>query len=110
MSDTAGADTAAPDYFAQMGFTHLELSRSLAAAVAPYRVSADQTASQGERGFRITLGHRTAYLTMGEEKVRRIASLELPVVDVRIRFEHFSQTERHEFIDKFKKYLHRGGG
>ncbi len=110
MSEPAAADYTAPDYYAQMGFSHLELTRSLASAVAPYRVSKAQAASRGERGFTITLDTRTAHLTIGEEKIRRIASLELPVVDVRIRFEHFSQTERHEFLDKFKKYLHRGGG
>ncbi len=106
MSKTEGS----PDYSAQMGFTHLELVRSLASAVAPYRVSTDQAVGQGERGFRITRGDKTARLTIGEEKIRRIASLELPVVDVKIRFERFSQAERNEFLDKFKKYLHRGGG
>ncbi len=98
------------DYFAQMGFTHVELIRSLAAAVAPYRVSAGRAARQGERRFRITRDDRTARLTLGEERTRRLASLELPVVDVRIEFEHFSQAERNEFLDRFRKYLHRGGG
>jgi len=98
------------DYSAQMGFTHRELIKSLASAVAPYRVSTDQAAGQGERRFNITLDDRTARLIIGAEKVRRIASLKLPVVDVRIEFEHFSQAERNEFLDRFKKYLHRGGG
>ncbi len=98
------------DYSAQMGFTHLELVKSLASAVAPYRVLPNQAARPGELRFNITLDGRTARLTMREEKTRRIASLELPVVDVRIEFEHFSQAERNEFIDRFKKYLHRGGG
>ena len=102
----AGGD----DYCAQMGFTHLELIKSLASAVAPYQVSTAQAARREERRFNITLDDRTARLTMGEEKIRRIASLELPVVDVKIEFEHFSQAERNEFLDRFKKYLHRGGG
>lgn len=98
------------DYFAQMGFTHLELIRSLASAVAPYQVSTERAAGPGERRFSITLDDRTARLTIGEERIRRIASLELPVVDVKIEFEHFSQAERNEFLDRFKKYLQRGGG
>ena len=98
------------DYCAQMGFTHLELTRNLASAVAPYRVVADHCTRPGERRFNITLDGRTARLTMGQEKIRRIASLELPSMDVRIEFKRFSPAERDEFIDRFRKYLHRGGG
>ncbi len=105
MSKTEGFD-----YSAQMGFTHLELIKGLGSAVVPYSVSKDKAARQGECRFSITLDNRTASLTMSEEKFRRIASLKLPVVDVRIEFDNFSRTERNEFLERFNKYLHRGGG
>lgn len=92
-------------YSAQMGFTHRELIKGLASAVAPYTVS-----RESERRFNITLENRTARLSVGEEKIRSIASLRLPVVDVSIEFDNFSQNQFSEFVERFKKYLHRGGG
>jgi len=88
-----------------MGFTHKELINGLSSAVAPYSVF-----KVNETQFEILMENRVAKLTMSDEKTRSIASLKLPVISVKIEFENFTQNQYNSFVERFKKYLHRGGG
>ena len=92
-------------YSAEMGFTHRELTRGLASAVEPYSVI-----QKNDRSFQFVHKNQIACLTMSEERVRKIAGLKLPIIDVKIEFENFSEDNYYQFLERFKKYLHRGGG
>ena len=94
-----------PDYRAEMGFTHRELLKGLPNAVAPYSVS-----KSADLEYRITHKNQTAVLTISPERSRKIAAIALPVIDVMIQFENFNELQYRTFLDRFKKYLHRGGG
>jgi len=88
-----------------MGFTHRELFRALPSAVYPY-----ECVYLNDRDAEFLFEHRKARLTMSELRYNQIAALRLPVIDVKIEFENFSEEEYESFINKFKKYLHKGGG
>ncbi len=92
-------------YKAEMGFTHAELLNGLAAAVAPYVVR-----EVDRDTYVLSWQSRSANLHLGQEKIRKIASIRLPVTDITIEFTNFSEIQLTEFLDRFKKYLHRGGG
>lgn len=103
--NTANSSDNTPDYKAEMGFTHDELLKGLPNAVVPYTVS---QVSANE--YAIASGLQVATLTISPERVRKIAAISLPVIDVLIRFDNFSEQQYRDFVDRFKKYLHRGGG
>lgn len=88
-----------------MGFSRNELLRGLPSAVAPYVIT-------GEDRHCITavFQNRIARISLGEERLRTIASISLPVIDVAIEFENFSRQDYAAFVERFRKYLHRGGG
>lgn len=93
------------EFRAEMGFSHRELIHGLPSATEPFCI--EQTSPTE---FRIFDDTREAFLSISEERLRTIASISLPVIDVVIRFNHFSEDERDAFVEKFKKHLHRGGG
>lgn len=100
-------------YRSEMGFSHAELLRGLPSAVAPYVVSEPTKNSYPmpfALSFTLSFEERVAYLYLEPEKMREIASITLPVTTITIEFENFSEIQYMEFIDRFKKYLHRGGG
>ncbi len=92
-------------YQAEMGFTRSELLKGLPSAVAPYMIM------QEDRYCITAVGqNRVARILLGEERLRTIASISLPVIDVIIEFENFSRQDYAAFVERFRKYLHRGGG
>lgn len=93
------------EFRAEMGFSHRELIRGLPAATEPFAIEQVEPLA-----FRIFDDTREALLSMSEERLRTIASISLPVIDVVIRFNHFSEEERDAFVKNFKKHLQRGGG
>jgi hypothetical protein len=88
-----------------MGFSHRELIKGLPSAVFPYTVKQDSGDS-----YSFTRDNRIARLHLGPEISRNIASLKLPVTQISIEFENFSAAQYESFMERFKKYLHRGGG
>ena len=99
-------------YRAEMGFSHAELLQCLPAAVAPYTIN--RLDENDSTSFVLSLSlsgeGRVAHLHLESEKTREIASIKLPVTVITIEFENFSETHYREFINRFKKYLQRGGG
>ena len=92
-------------YQAEMGFTRNELLKGLPSAVAPYAII-----QEGQYCVIAAFRNQVVQITLGEERLRTIASIALPVIDVMIEFENFSQQDYAVFIERFRKYLHRGGG
>ena len=92
-------------YNAEMGYSHRELDKELPSAVAPYRLERD-----GESGYTFSSQDRIARMRLMPEKVRRIASLVLPLTEVSIEFENFSEQQYADFMKRFKQHLQRGGG
>jgi hypothetical protein len=49
-------------------------------------------------------------ISLSEERVRKIASLTLPVTDVTFQQENISEKKKIEFFKHFDRAYHRGGG
>ncbi len=105
MSASGGQIYSRYDYRSETGFSHAELLKCLPSAVAPYVVS-----KLTENSYALSFKNRVAYLHLEPEKTREIASIKLPVTAISIEFENFSEIQYRKFMDRFKKYLHRGGG
>ena len=93
------------EYRAEMGFSHGELLRGLRSAVHPYNIT-----KESDRVYLVQREHRTARIHLSPERVRAIASISLPITDVEITFENFTEQEYETFMARFRKYLQRGGG
>lgn len=49
-------------------------------------------------------------ITLSSERVRRIASLSIPSLDVAFEFTGMSATECESFMQRFDRAFHKGGG
>ena len=88
-----------------MGFTRSELLKGLPNAVVPYQIrdiSADpvEIIDQG----------RIVKLTTGPDGFRAIASMRVPSLPVTLEFFGFDEQQYTLFMQRFRKYLHKGGG
>lgn len=92
-------------YRAEMSCSRSELLRELPSAVSPYRASL-----QDDGAVAISCDGRLARLVISNDRNRRIGSLSLPVVDITIDFENFTERQYAEFVERFRTRLHRGGG
>lgn len=97
-------------YESEMGFTHRELLNSLPAAVKPFHIEKQsdlayqlRRADEGGAGQRIVL-------TIKPETSRSIAAITLPVTAVKLEFFGFSEALFESFMQRYKRYLHKGGG
>ena len=101
-------DNAAPhgrQYRAEIGASHAELLARLPSAVAPYVVR-----KLNAECYALSCENRVATLHLSPSRTRAIASMRLPVTEISIAFENFSEVEYSRFMKRFKTYLHRGGG
>ena len=87
----------------EMGITRADFLRLLPAAVghAPFRIERDEIQGDGTPSWRIALR---------EMPKRRIALVELPVLDVELVIDAPSGTEAKAFIDRFLLGFQRAGG
>ncbi len=92
-------------YRAEMGYSRDELLREIHNAVAPYPVT-----MQEDGVVVMRLDGRSAMLMIGNDRTRTLGSLVLPVIDVTIHFENFTEQKYREFVDRFRIRLQRGGG
>ncbi len=88
----------------ELGLTHAEFHRSLPPAIAHHPHSVD-----GHRVL-IDYGDRSVIIELGPQQHRRIASLQLPYVEVTFVFVEFTTPDREAFIERFERYFRRGGG
>ncbi len=87
-----------------MGVTHAECRRVLPLVVPDARLT-----WQGTRG-RAEWPDRSLEIELGPERVRRIASLCLPRVEVTLRFHGFSDRQRQDLLARFNRRFQRAGG
>ncbi len=92
-------------YHAEMGYSRHELLREIQSAVAPYPVV---MVDDGVAGMH--LDGRSATLRIANDRSRTLGSLILPVIDVTIQFENFTEQQYTEFVERFRIRLQRGGG
>lgn len=93
----------------EMGFSREEFIRVLPRALSAYRIHADGTdrwrVSDADGGFRVLLSIKA-------EPPRRIGALALPVLTVRLEFATTDddRARRPEFLTRFERGFHKGGG
>ena len=105
---------------AEMGFSHAELLSRLPSAVAPFGIErqsarvyhlraagGDGGDGDGDAGDG---GDEHVTLTLQPETLRRLAAIALPVTRVRLEFFNFNAARFEQFMRRFKRYLHKGGG
>ncbi|MCY4312994.1 MAG: hypothetical protein OXD44_04735 [Gammaproteobacteria bacterium] len=92
-------------YHAEMGYSRGELLREIPNAFAPYPVAMQEDGCAAMR-----LDGRCAMLRISNDRSRALGSLVLPVIDVAIHFENFTEQQYQEFVDRFRIRLQRGGG
>ena len=90
---------------AEMGFTHRELLKSLPSAVAPFEIE-----KRSDLVYRLHHGAQRVVLTLQPETSRPIAAITVPVTAVKLEFFGFSKADFQSFMDRYKRYLHKGGG
>jgi len=49
-------------------------------------------------------------ITIRQNPLRRLGSLEIPVLLVNIDFSKISSSQKKKFLDRFRRYFHKGGG
>lgn len=88
----------------EMGVTHREFFRGLPAAIGHRRFRAE-----GNR-VHVELGGASLVITLGPERVRRIAALRLPCTMVGFEFYGVETSDRRAFMQRFDLCFRRGGG
>lgn len=88
-----------------MGFTRAELLKGLKTAVFPYQVVNLSTDM-----IEIVDEDRVVRLTTGKDGFRAIAAMQVPKLSVQLEFINFDQDQFERFMQRFRKYLHKGGG
>jgi len=88
----------------EMQCTHAEFLRELPSAVAnrPYEII-DQRVVVHDGG-------RAIQIKLRDEPIRHLASLNLPMEDVTLTFDDYTEKEADEFMDEFNKHVLRLGG
>ncbi len=87
-----------------MAYTHAEFKRLL-----PYALKGRDYTDHGSRIEAID-GETRICIHLGDEYERRIASLSMPVCDITLELEGFSDDQTRAFLNKFDRTYQRGGG
>lgn len=88
----------------ELGLTYTEFYRSLPPAIAHHAFTVEEDRVQ------IDYGTRTVVIELGPQQHRKIASLQLPFVEVCFTFVGFRPVERQAFMARFERFFQRGGG
>ena len=92
------------NYSREMGISHSDLFRLFP------NVTPEPNYSIVGNEIRIVNQDRQLVIQFGEEKERRIASLFIPVTDMLFHFSGYTKQQSDEFMQKFDRVFHRGGG
>lgn len=89
-----------------MGYTAAEFAAVLPAAMRDWRVSG------GPRDWRVAAGdgREVAAIRVDAQPERRVGALSLPVLSVTIDLSKVSAELAREFLRRFERGFHRGGG
>jgi len=88
----------------EMGFSHSEFIRLLPRAL--------DTLPWQRQGLRIviTVGAGEVVIELGEQRIRQIALLSLPLIPVTISWRGLADGAFAAFLERFDSYYRRGGG
>lgn len=87
-----------------MAYTHAGFMRLLPKALNGYDYSVSENIIQVDEK------DCSVRIELGPEYERRIAMLAMPVTDVTIQLNGFSEEQAHAFLEKFDRTYRRGGG
>lgn len=87
-----------------MGFTRAEFLQLLPAALCGYAYTQD------DNHIHVTLEGKSLRITLGEEQVRRIATLALPYIGVTFAYPGVEEADFQTFLRQFDLYYRKGGG
>ncbi|WP_025769565.1 hypothetical protein [Thioalkalivibrio sp. HK1] len=90
----------------RMSITRREFMRSLIPAIAPAKF---EESIDGHLIEVIGAPGRVE-IHLSDERERRLASLRLPIIDVRITLTGFEPEARKRFLSRFERAFQRGGG
>ncbi len=93
-----------------MGGTHKELLKSLPAAVLPFQIEQQSQLVYRLYHFAQPNMEQQVMLMLTPETTRSIGAITLPVTTVKLEFWGFSKEDFNRFINRYKCYLHKGGG
>lgn len=90
----------------EMGYSQDEFCRVLPAAMRDWAVTGSETS------WRVASpdGTDVARLELRPRPARRIGALRIPVLHVRIAFLNEDPEIRHDFLRRFERGFHKGGG
>ena len=94
----------------EMSISHGEFLGSLVAAVAPATFHAPPTTGTGPVTITVHGAPGSVEIRMSAQRERRIALLCLPVTDVEIELQGFSEQDYAAFMLRFDRAFQRGGG
>lgn len=90
----------------QMSISRREFMRSLIPAIAPATFETD---SEGHL-IEVIGAPGKVEIRLSDERERRLASLCLPIIDVRITLAGFEPEAKKRFLSRFERAFQRGGG
>ncbi len=88
----------------EMGLTHDDLFRLIPVLAEPFEFTVS------EQQIKIFTDDQLVTINYAKERIRKIASIELPVTDLDLLFTGFNEKQIEEFIMKFDRVYQRGGG
>ena len=87
------------------GMTHADFRR-----IFP-RLIEDAEAVEGDLSQRVQWPDgKVLEVEVSEEKVRKIATLRMPYLDLSFTFQGFSNEQRDAFLERFERAFQKGGG
>lgn len=88
----------------EMGLTHDDFFR-----IIPRALGSGDFEKTGT-GVVLTDGDKRLEISLGPERRRKIALMEIPACDVRLEFSAYSESEREASLDLFDRMFQKGGG
>lgn len=88
----------------EMTISHSDFFRLLPKAIKSYRYQ------QHDNHIKIFMNDDEICIFLSKERVRKIASLLLPVTDVTFQVENVAKNTQNEFFKQFDRAYQRGGG
>jgi hypothetical protein len=88
----------------EMALTHADFFRIIPSALGGEDFETIDT------GIVLVTGARRLTITLGCERIRKIAMMRIPACHVRLEFTGYSEPDRQAALDLFDKMFRKGGG
>lgn len=97
----------APDPFVvekEMALTHADFFRTISCALGT------EDFERTDTGVVLADGDRRLEITLGSERIRKIALMKIPACDVRLEFSGYTGAECRAALHLFNRMFQKGGG